>query len=189
MSRRARALVSATLFVAIGLVGAFLVSAVAGAWDAGPEEGAPAALQVPAPEAIDPAEVRIEVLNGAGTSGLARAATHALRQDGFDVVFFGNAARFDHARSHILDRTGRPALARAVARSLGVDSVATALDPALMLEVTVVLGSDWPPAVIPEAPLPDRIRGLRLRELLRRDSAVEPQSTPHGTPSGDRPEG
>ena len=34
---------------------------------------------------------RIEVLNGSGRSGMARAVTHRLRNAGFDVVFFGNA--------------------------------------------------------------------------------------------------
>lgn len=144
MDRRARVVVSATLFVALGLVGAFIVSAVADALDDGSPDGAPQALQVAAPAPLNPADVRIEVLNGAGKMGLARKATHVLRSDGFDVVFFGNAARFDHARSVAIDRMGQPELARAVAASLGVDSVTTAVDSTLMLEVTVVLGADWP---------------------------------------------
>lgn len=187
MDRRARVAVSAALFVALGLVGAFIVSAVADALDDDAPSGTPQGLQVPAPPPLNPADVRVEVLNGAGTTGLARDATHALRADGFDVVFFGNAARFDHARSVVIDRVGNPDPARAVAASLGVDSVTTAMDSSLMLEVTVVLGADWPPAAAQDPALSDRVRGLqledfRLRDLVRRVSP--PAETTHPPDSG-----
>lgn len=182
MTHRARALVSAALFVALGLVGAFLVSALADALDDGRGDAPPQGLQVPAAPVVDPAETRVEVLNGAGTTGLARDATHALRADGFDVVFFGNADRFDHERTVVIDRMGHPHLARAVAASLGVDSVTTVLDSTLMLEVTVLLGADWPPAALSEGALSDPIRELqrqdvRLRDLLRRDGSTEADSS------------
>lgn len=177
MTRRTRTLVSATLFVALGLVGAFIVSALAGALDDGPGDSEPQGLQVPPEPVVVPAEVRVEVLNGAGVAGLARDATRALRADGFDVVFFGNAGRFDYARTVVIDRLDRLERARAVAASLGVDSVTTATDSTLMLEVTVVLGADWPPAVTPDDALSDHIRGLRrqdirLRDLIRADSSI-----------------
>ncbi len=157
MSRKA---VTAALFVTLGLVGAFVVSMVAqGLSD---DDTVPAAV---AARAIgDPAQVRVEVLNGAGTEGLARDATQRLRGYGFDVVFFGNAATFDTGRSVVLDRVGDPGRALAVATALGIDSVAAAPDSTLFLDVSVVLGEDWPPAT------PDR-RGVieRLRGLLERD--------------------
>lgn len=134
--------VSVALFITLGLVAAFMASAVAGFWDDGT---APTGLRVFAPAVDDPAEVRVEVLNGAGTTGLARDATRRLRGDGFDVVFFGNADHFGYDRSVVVDRSGRPGRARAVAAALGIDSVATAVDSSLMLEVTVLLGDDWPP--------------------------------------------
>lgn len=176
MERPPRVAVSAALFVALGLVGAFIVSAVADALDDGGPSGEPQGLEVPAPPPLNPADVRVEVLNGAGKAGLARDATHALRSDGFDVVFFGNAGHFDHARSVVIDRMGQPDLARAVAASLRVDSITTAVDSSLMLEVTVVLGADWPPPQAPpDGALTDRLQGLhlhdlRLRDLLGRDS-------------------
>lgn len=176
MDRRTRTAVSATLFVALGLVGAFIVSAVADALDGdGEPSGSPQGLQVPAAPPLNPADVRVEVLNGAGRAGLARSATHALRADGFDVVFFGNARRFDHERSVVIDRTGHPEMARAIAASLRVDSITVAVDSSLMLEVTVVLGADWPPPARPDGGLPDRVQGLQLqdfrfRDLLGRDS-------------------
>ncbi len=86
---------------------------------------------------------RVEVLNGAGRSGLAREVTGRLRENGYDVVFFGNA-RSQTDTSHVLDRTGNIEHARAVARTLGLSRVHTAVDTTLYLEVTVVLGKDWP---------------------------------------------
>lgn len=86
---------------------------------------------------------RVEVLNGAGRSGLARDVTGKLRDSGYDVVFFGNA-RSQTDTSYVLDRTGSIETARAVGRTLGVSRVHTAVDTTLYLEVTVVLGKDWP---------------------------------------------
>ncbi|MEJ2502962.1 MAG: LytR C-terminal domain-containing protein, partial [Gemmatimonadota bacterium] len=98
--------------------------------------------------------------NGAGAPGLARDATHVLRARGFDVVYFGNAGRFDHVRSVVLDRVGDTLGARAVAASLGIDSVAAAPDRTLMLDVSVVLGEDWPPAPARDPGWTARLRGL-----------------------------
>lgn len=158
---------SAALFITLGLVGAFVVSIVAGLWDVEPESGFRAFGR-----SVDtPGSVRVEVLNGAGTAGLARDATHRLRGAGFDVVFFGNADHFRHDRSVVVDRVGDPEGAGAVAAALGIDSVATAVDSALMLEVTVILGGDWPPAVPPDDGLLDRLRELLVPESTVPDSA------------------
>ncbi|MGK7310846.1 MAG: LytR C-terminal domain-containing protein [Candidatus Longimicrobiales bacterium M2_2A_002] len=150
--------VSTALYVTLGLVGAFVVSAVAGVWD---DEPADTGLRAFGAGEARPGQVRVEVLNGAGTSGLARDATYQLRGDGFDVVFFGNADHFRHEVSVVIDRVGAPDRARAVARALGIDSVITAVDSALMLEATVVLGDDWPPT-----PPPDRSWLERLQRLV-----------------------
>jgi hypothetical protein len=159
-SRREPALY-AVLFLTLGLVSAFLVSAIAGVGGGWRTED-PAALAEGDARTLSAAHlVRIEVLNGAGVPGLARDATDRLRGVGFDVVFFGNAGRFDHSRSVVLDRTGDLARARAVAAALGIDSVATAVDSLLFVDATVVLGSDWPPAP------PDSVSALqRLRRFV-----------------------
>lgn len=164
MTRGSRAFVSLTLFAALGLVGAFVVSAIADRRTDDPPE---AGLQAMTPDSGDRASVRVEVLNGAGAAGLARDATHALRAHGFDVVYFGNADRFDHPRSFVIDRTGEPEQARDVAAMLGIDSVTTTIDSSLMLEATVILGDDWPPEA---APAPERTWQDRLRELVPGDS-------------------
>jgi hypothetical protein len=88
--------------------------------------------------------VRVEVLNGGGVNGMARAATGALRDAGFDVVTFGNAPVFDPSRpSVVIDRVGRTDLAQAVATALGIDNVQSDPDPNLYVDVSVVLGQDW----------------------------------------------
>lgn len=146
--------VRALLFLTLGLVAAFAVSVVARLTGDDAVHGAPSARALG-----DPAQVRVEVLNGAGAAGLARDATHRLRSGGFDVVYFGNASAFGQGRSVVLDRVGDPARARAVAASLGIDSVATAPDSTLLLDVTVILGADWPPPE-PEPGVIERLRGL-----------------------------
>lgn len=99
----------------------------------------------------DPAEmmwtgerVRVEVYNAGGVTGMARAATERLRDVGFDVVNFGNAASFDPERpSEVVDRVGRPDLAEAVAAALRIHNVHSDPDPNLFVDVTVVVGRDW----------------------------------------------
>ena len=130
------------LFITLGLVAAFVVSMIAGR-GAAPADAAGASVDRPANLGqVVPSDVRVEVLNGAGRSGLARSVTRQLRRDGFDVVFYGNADRTDHPRSVVLDRLDRPARAGAVAAALGIDSIAVAVDSSLMLDVTVLLGRD-----------------------------------------------
>ena len=174
-----RRVVSGVLFVVLGIVAAFAVSAVAGVWD---EEPAGTGFRALGGGPDQPGQVRVEVLNGAGVGGLARDATYRLRADGFDVVFFGNADRFGHSRSVVIDRVGRPARARAVADALGVDSVATSIDSSLMLEVTVVLGGDWPPKPPPDRGWLERLRGV----MDGADSAATPADTASGAPASGR---
>lgn len=137
------------LYVTLGLVAAFVASAIAGMGEDRDAAGGRAAADPAAPRPADTpahAEIRVEVLNGAGEAGLAREVTHQLRASGFDVVYFGNARRFDHARSVVFDRVGDPARARMVATSLAIDSIATLRDSTLLLDVSVVLGQDWGPS-------------------------------------------
>jgi hypothetical protein len=89
------------------------------------------------------AEIRVEVLNGAGIAGLAREVTDQLRAQGFDVVSYGNASGPGRDSSVVLDR-GRNAEAVAkVADALGIDRIEVAPDTSLYLEATVILAPDW----------------------------------------------
>lgn len=87
--------------------------------------------------------IRVEVLNGAGIDQLARTATERLRGLGFDVVYYGNAERFDRDTSVAIARVENVEPARRVADALGLRKVAQQPDRNLYLDVTVILGSDW----------------------------------------------
>ena len=54
-----------------------------------------------------PPTERVEILNGGGVPGAAARATELARAAGYDVVYFGNAASFDHTESEVVDRVGR----------------------------------------------------------------------------------
>lgn len=87
--------------------------------------------------------IRVEVLNGAGDAGAAARVTELLRAAGVDVKTYGNAARYDYERSVVLDRSGRPGAASAVAEILNGIEIEQRLDTELYLDATVILGDDW----------------------------------------------
>lgn len=92
-----------------------------------------------------PGTVRAEVLNAGGRPDMAREATIRLRDQGVDVVYFGNAGTFGRDSSVVLDRVERLDAARAVADVLGIRQVRSQPDSNLYLDVTVLLGEDWEP--------------------------------------------
>jgi hypothetical protein len=140
MSPRAR---NIGLVLVLLLVAAFAISFVLGLDDDATPVTMPG-VERPVPS-LDSGR-RIEVLNAAGRSGLARTATDRLRAAGYDVVFFGNAGNRADTLSIVLDRVGKLDLAQAVGRQLGITRVETALDSTRLVEVTVILGVDWPAA-------------------------------------------
>jgi len=72
------------------------------------------------------------------------ATTHEyLRRFGFDVVNVENAAAFDYSETIVIDRGGDEQVARRLARVLGTENVIRQVRPDLMLQVTVILGSDY----------------------------------------------
>lgn len=112
--------------------------------------------RAPSTAADTPAALRgeerviVEVWNGSGRRGLARMAARALRQAGFDVVYFGTAG--DSVRvTQALARRGDSAAAARVARALGTSRVRVATDTLLRVDVTVLLGDDYkpPPGIRP----------------------------------------
>lgn len=140
MTGRARLTAAAALLFA-GVAALAVIGIVRGDW--GGEAGG-----VEAVERFDPDDVpfrerpRIEVLNAAGRPGLARTVTTTLRDQGFDVVFYGNARR-GRDSSIVLGRGGDPRAARAVAAALDIAAVRHDPDTTLLLDATVVLGKDW----------------------------------------------
>ncbi len=111
--------------------------------------------------------VRVEVLNAGGRSGMAREATSFLRDVGFDVVDFGNAESFDADSTVVIDRSGRPEAALAVARALGGTLIREEVDPNLYVDVTVLLGGSWEPESPEPAPEPPKAPWWDLRRLFR----------------------
>jgi hypothetical protein len=89
------------------------------------------------------ARIRVEVLNAGGVRGMAATARDELRDAGFDVVNYGNAASFDAEDSEVVLRSGDRAAAEGVAQALGIETIREDLDASLLVEVTVRLGSRW----------------------------------------------
>jgi hypothetical protein len=96
--------------------------------------------------APDGVRVRVQVLNGTKTRGLARRATLYLRDRGFDVVEMGTVTS-TRDTTVVLDLSGHPDWARRVARALGTARVEARADSSRYLDIAVVIGSSWrPPA-------------------------------------------
>jgi len=142
----ARAQTLLVVFVLLGagvLLGSFLLE-----WR-GHELGVPATSPVfeGLPSSISAeafaGRISVEVLNGAGEPGAASRVTEALRDAGYDVKTFGNAASFEYNRTIVIDRSRRPDAARSVADALGVEEVRSEPQPELYLDATIILGRDW----------------------------------------------
>ena len=151
------------------VVGAFLGSALSQWWTA-PLPGESSS--IPFLPAFEGERVRVEVLNGGGRNGMAAAATDTLRDRGFDVVFFDTyrdhaGLVFDRDSTVVLSRSGDVAWAEAVATALGTGIVRTEVDDDLYLDVTVILGSDWEPALVPSPPEPEEPSRWDFRRWFR----------------------
>lgn len=94
--------------------------------------------------------IKVEVLNGTRTPGLARRATRYLRERGFDVVGSGTNSE-PRATTIVYDRSSHPEWARLVARALNATAVIRP-DSSRYLDVTVILGADWRPPPLPFYP-------------------------------------
>jgi hypothetical protein len=90
----------------------------------------------------DSTGITVEVLNGSGRQGLARSVTRVLRQEGFDVMYFGSARDTVRA-TEVLSRRGDSTRAVKVAKVLGVGAVRVVRDTLLRIDVTVRLGPDY----------------------------------------------
>jgi hypothetical protein len=144
VGRRVEAILLAVALAAVALfAGSFLV----GLLQSGSAEPRHAADPPPATTSLpDPRPaLRVEVLNASGIAGLARRATESLRAGGFDVVFYGNAPRDASSDSSaVLDRSGDVAAAREIGRLLGIGPVRTERDTTRLVDVSVIIGRDWP---------------------------------------------
>lgn len=110
-------------------------------------------IAVQAIERVVPAgtRIRVEVLNGAGTRGLARRGTTAMRDAGFDVVGTGNWDATTDS-SLVLVRTGHMDWGALAATALGGARVEARPDTSRYVDLTVVLGTRWRAPALPFDP-------------------------------------
>ena len=109
---------------------------------------APPPPRIRAPEGV---RVRVQVLNGTKTHGLARRATMLLRDRGFDVVETGNVNE-SRDTTIVLDVSNHPEWAASVAKLFGTARIETRHDSSRYLDIVVVLGSAWRPPSEPFYP-------------------------------------
>jgi len=104
--------------------------------------------EVRAPDGV---RVRVQVLNTTKTRGLARRATRLLRDRGFDVVELGTVGPTVDT-TVVLDLSGHPAWADAVAKVMAPAHTRARRDSSRYLDVTVLVGSSWRPPAEPFDP-------------------------------------
>src|SRR4030043_1981548 len=88
--------------------------------------------------------IRVEVLNGCGVDRMAIKVTNQLRKQGFNVVRIGDALKQDFEETVIIERRDEEMKnARYFARYFRCDNLSKDIDPALYLEITVIIGKDY----------------------------------------------
>jgi hypothetical protein len=142
VKRRAARAIIVVLVIAIVAGGATI-------WSARQRARVPAVAETPAPRIPQPeivapagARVRVQVLNGTKTRGLARRATMVLRDHGFDVVETGTDVTARDT-TIVYDLNGHPDWAAAVAKLFVPARVIARRDTSRYLDVTVSIGSTW----------------------------------------------
>ena len=88
-------------------------------------------------------EIRMEILNGSGNPGQAQNLRNYFIEYGFNVVHYGNALRNDYERTMVVDRIGRPGLAKRIADIINCKEVNTKIDDTLLVDVTIIIGNDF----------------------------------------------
>ena len=97
-------------------------------------------------EGVDGREraIQLQIMNATEVQGIAKRTTEYLRSRGFDVVQVTNAPMRSSA-SFVVRVTSDSASAARVAYALGIEPrlIRVEIDSSLMLDCTVVLGSDY----------------------------------------------
>ena len=88
--------------------------------------------------------LRVEVLNGCGENRLALKVANVLRRRGFNVVKIGNATQSDFEKTVVIERSSDDySNAKYFARRIKCKYIGKDIDPALHLEVSLILGLDY----------------------------------------------
>ncbi|MBX9927710.1 MAG: LytR C-terminal domain-containing protein [Gemmatimonadaceae bacterium] len=112
------------------------------------DASAPTPGRVEVPERVipDTVRVKVEVLNASDVRGLARRATEALRDAGFDVVAIGTVAKADYRDSVlVLDRSGHADWAALAVRTMRQGRAEARPDSSRYVDLTVLIGRRWTP--------------------------------------------
>jgi len=88
-------------------------------------------------------EIKIEILNGSNNPGQAQSLRNYFLEYGFNVVHFGNAMRSDYEKTMVIDRIGRPSLAKRIADIINCKEVYTRIDKTLLVDITIIIGNDF----------------------------------------------
>jgi len=88
--------------------------------------------------------IRVEVLNGCGENRLAIKITNLLRKQGFNVVKIGNTDQQNFEETIVIERGDMDMEnAKYFAKRIGCKKIGKDVDPALYLEVTLIVGKDY----------------------------------------------
>jgi len=88
--------------------------------------------------------IRVEILNGCGESRLGIKVANLLRRQGFNVIKIDNAGRSDFERTVVIERRSEESEnAKYFAGRIGCKNIGKDIDPALHLEVSLILGQDY----------------------------------------------
>ncbi len=91
----------------------------------------------------------LQVLNGNGLPGIGQSVAEQLVPAGYRVVLTGNADDFDHDKTRIVvyrDTPEQIAIANEIKRLLGVGVIEVSRTPQSVVDVTIVVGADYPPS-------------------------------------------
>jgi polyisoprenyl-teichoic acid--peptidoglycan teichoic acid transferase len=91
----------------------------------------------------------LQVLNGNGIPGIGQQVAERLQPGGYRILLTGNADRFTHEVTRIVvydDSAEQLAVARDIQERLGVGEIERSGTPQSVVDVTIVVGRDFPPA-------------------------------------------
>lgn len=90
---------------------------------------------------------RVQILNGKGVPGIGQAVAEALGDGGYRVVLTGNADHFGYETTRIViygESEEQLTVARDVRDRLGVGEIERSETPQSVVDVTIVVGEDFP---------------------------------------------
>lgn len=90
--------------------------------------------------------IKVEVLNGCGTPGLAKQLTEYLRRNNVDVVYFGNFENQEISETLVIDRLDHNLKnAKIIGEIIGVskDRMFPQISPQRELAVTIIIGKNY----------------------------------------------